>query len=85
MQELKFLLERFKHLVSTDAVLKQAFKTAVKRATGHEISGNEIKVQGWNIYLATTRGLRSEIFLKQEAIMSELEHTLKDHRVKKVI
>ncbi len=85
MQEIKFLLDRFKNLVSTDAVLKRVFIEAVKKATGHDLPAAAIKINKGSLYVVTKPALKSEIFLRRELIMAELEQTLTGYKFKKIV
>jgi len=85
MQKIKFFLEKFKNFVPSDRVLKTAVIAAVKKQTKIELTLSAIKISGWQIYLTVKPVVRSEIFIKRERIMAELEQTLANYQFKKII
>lgn len=60
-------------------------REAVKKHTGHDLPEADISVSKWTVYVKTKPALKSEMMLKQEAIMEELESALKNRTPKKIV
>ena len=85
MREIKFFLEKFKNIASTDAVLKQVLINAIKHQTNITLTLKDLKFQNGIMFLTAKPIMKSEIFLKHEAIMAEVESLLTKSLPKKLI
>lgn len=76
MQHLKLFLTKFKDYVPPELVVKKLVAEVIARQTGVKLSGEDIKLTDYTIHLKASSAAKSEIFIKHEAIMSELEKEL---------
>lgn len=87
MDSIKLFLTKFKDYIPPELVVKKLVQEVVARQTGVKLATSDIQLTNYTIYLKASPAAKSEIFLKQEAIMAELEKELSGLRrmPKKVI
>lgn len=77
MQHLKLFLTKFKDFVPPELVVKKLVQEVVEQKIGVKLTNSEIALGGGGvIYFKTRSAVKSEIFLHQEEIISELETKL---------
>jgi hypothetical protein len=76
MQPLKLFLGKFKDYMPPELVVKKLVAEVVARQTGVTLASRDIQLTDYNIYFKASSAAKSEIFLKHEAIMMELEKEL---------
>lgn len=76
MQHLKFFLSKFKDYIPPELVVKRLVAEIVARQTGVKLASADIQLTNYTIYLKASPAAKSEIFIKHEAIMEELEREL---------
>lgn len=76
MQHLKLFLTKFKDYVPPELVVKKLVAEVVARQTGVKLASKDIKLTSYTVYLNASSAAKSEIFLKHDGIMAELEKEL---------
>lgn len=76
MQHLKLFLGKFKDFFPPVLVVKKLIQEVVEQKTKIKLKSEEIELSGSTIYFKTKPAAKSEIFINQEAIMSELKSKL---------
>lgn len=76
MQHLKLFLTKFKDYVPPELVVKKLVAEVIASQTGVKLASEDIKLTDLTIHLKAGSAAKSEIFLKHEAIISELEKEL---------
>jgi hypothetical protein len=76
MIELKDLLGKFRNLLLHDDYKKDAIINVLSLVVGVKLTKEDIKIKDNIIYLNLKPIFKSEIFLKKEKILQELENTL---------
>lgn len=76
MQHLKLFLGKFKDFIPPELVVKRLVQEVVEQKTRIKLKSEEIELSGSTIYFKTKSAAKSEIFINQEAIISELEAKL---------
>lgn len=69
MKNLSTLLERVVHALHTDAILKDAVKSAVKECIGGNLGDNDIDVREGVLTIHASPALKSELRLKETKVL----------------
>ena len=88
MDSIKLFLARFKDYLPPEIAAKGIIREVIKEKTGIELKSDEVEIsKNGTVYIKARPVAKSEIFLKNEAIMEELELRLFGlrHAPKKVI
>lgn len=72
MESLKLYLTKFRGILPVDGLVKQAVISAVAKHAGVKLKTTDIQVTNQVIYLKTRPAIKSEIFLRREAISEEI-------------
>lgn len=84
MEKISFFLEKFKTLGGDSIFLKSEFIRIVREVTKVEIAPAQVELRGPALYVKTLPALKSELYLKKNAILSELSKTIKNRKVEAV-
>jgi hypothetical protein len=76
MIEIKDLLLKFSHLLTSGEAKKDTIRTIISEAIGIQIKSEDIKIKNGTIYLNIKPVYKNEIFLKRDKIFFKLEETL---------
>lgn len=85
MQSIKDLLGRFKDLLNSEDIKKDAIITAIKECVGINLLRSEINLNKDTVYINTKPIFRNEIFLKQEKILDTYLKLSNDNKIKKLL
>ncbi len=76
MIEIKDLLLKFSHLLTSGEAQKETIRSIISEAIGIQIKSEDIKIKNGTIYLNIKPVYKNEIFLKRDKIFTKLEETL---------
>lgn len=76
MESIKLFLGKFKDYVPPEILAKKLIQEVIERQIGLKLKSEEIQLSGPAVYFRTSPAAKSEIMIKQEAIMRELESAL---------
>ena len=76
MQQVSFFLEKFKTLGADSVSVKEAFIKSAQKIFNIKIELSDIQIKNGTIYIKAHPALKSEIFLKREALLRELTDIL---------
>ena len=76
MDAVKLYLAKFKGLRPADDQLKESLQSVVKELLGIELAKKNITVQRWTVFVSGSAGLKSEIYINREKILTALSTKL---------
>jgi hypothetical protein len=76
MIEIKDLLARFNHILSSNRSKIELIKKALHSVLGVELENNDIKMENNTIFITTKPIYKNEILLKKDKILSKLKELL---------
>jgi hypothetical protein len=85
MESLKLYLTKFRGILPVDGLVKQAVLAAVAKHAGVKLKTTDIQVTNQVIYLKTRPTIKSEIFLRREAISEEISTLLSQTTKRRIV
>lgn len=73
MEQIKFFLAKFKDYMPPELAAKKLVQEVIAHQTGVKLESRDIQLTNYTIYFKASSAAKSEIFIKHEAIMAELE------------
>lgn len=80
MERIEFYLEKFRRFLPPGTAIKNSLKEIIKNKLGVAIDDQNIRISGRTVYLKLRPPLKTEIFLRREEILSELNEILAKHQ-----
>ena len=80
MKRLSLFFNKFKEIVKNDEDLKNKICLVVQNNIGLEINKNNILIKNKTAYIKENPHLKSEVFMKKEKILTELQGIISDIR-----
>lgn len=77
-------LERFKSIGLEDALLKEEIVKGIKESIKIEISPKEIEFKGADLIIQGNAFLKSEVYMKKEALMKRMENLLNNRKIETI-
>ena len=76
MEQISFFLEKFKTLGLDSALMKQIFIETVQKNLKTTLSKEDIEIRDGTVYVKAHPALKSELRIKQQALLEELSSIL---------
>ena len=84
MIEIKDLLKRWDGILLSEEGKKETVARVIGRAIGIELRAKNIQIRNGTVYLDIKPTYKSEVFLKQEKILSKIEEAFGKHAPKNI-
>jgi len=75
-EQISFFLQRARALLSSDSLVRDSLREALRSVCGMSIASDAISIRGNQVSLSVSPLLKNEIFIKKEPLLAEVRRLL---------